>query len=697
MTDIKRWISRRSKELAANITPEQLFNSPEFSEHVNNIASTVLGNRYNVSVKLENAGEEGESGFTNGDMIWLNTCNRIANFYNILESKFAAFIGIVLHECAHIKFHNFASEKLEFEKLENGQFPGEPPESEDEEEQAVIEEVSAAIAEPSYRKVFHMIYDYLANVVDDVHDEWKMTDQFGGYVQECLTFSAEAIRGRCHSLEKMEELEKKGKMSSLSIAFSVILQFLRYSSVLSVDENSEYASKYLKTLYQYSRHAHLARWTDDQAEKMTHINYVVLSLWPFIKEELEKQKEDGQQGQSGGSAQNSSSQHPQNGPSQPLTQNQLQNLLSQLQQGANNAGTTPKPQNRKASPESKKQKGNGVNNAQAHGAQETKPAVQPAHSSQNTTTSSTVAAMMQQVAGNMAQSVAEEEAEKQISSEVNEEVNVPSENTHHKGIPVDVRRNLNVYQSDIDEYEKQMKDLKMYSKTIQRQILELFREISEGEISKHRLFGNRFNAGDAYRVDQRMFSNKKQPQETPNMAIAILVDCSGSMDGERLKTAKKAAMLLHDFADGLSIPVMVAGHNTRGKTVVYTLVATFDKATNKDKYRIAKLEANGSNRDGLAIEKTINLLAKRPEEMKMFFIISDGQPAHHGYGGEEAQKDIQAIVAKGKRSGVETFAAAIGSDKEKIEAIYKEGFLDIDDLSKLPKILTKLVRKRLFR
>ena len=41
------------------------------------------------------------------------------------------------------------------------------------------------------------------------------------------------------------------------------------------------------------------------------------------------------------------------------------------------------------------------------------------------------------------------------------------------------------------------------------------------------------------------------------------------------------------------------------------------------------------------------------------------------------------------------FAAAIGDDKPNIERIYKDGFLDITDLNKLPMQLTKLVLKYL--
>ena len=41
--------------------------------------------------------------------------------------------------------------------------------------------------------------------------------------------------------------------------------------------------------------------------------------------------------------------------------------------------------------------------------------------------------------------------------------------------------------------------------------------------------------------------------------------------------------------------------------------------------------------------------------------------------------------------------APIGNDKEHIQAIYGDGFLDITDLSKFPKMLTGMVKKRILR
>ena len=106
---------------------------------------------------------------------------------------------------------------------------------------------------------------------------------------------------------------------------------------------------------------------------------------------------------------------------------------------------------------------------------------------------------------------------------------------------------------------------------------------------------------------------------------------------------------------------------------------------------------SGCNRDGAAIEVSSSLLARRSEDVKLLFIISDGQPNDGSYKGETAKKDIQDILTKYRRKGITTFATAIGSDKDKIKAIYGDGYLDITDLSQFPKQLTNMVVKRIMR
>ena len=105
-------------------------------------------------------------------------------------------------------------------------------------------------------------------------------------------------------------------------------------------------------------------------------------------------------------------------------------------------------------------------------------------------------------------------------------------------------------------------------------------------------------------------------------------------------------------------------------------------------------DRNG-NRDGAPHRLVAEHLAKRPEKRKLLILISDGQPADDGYYGTEAEADLRGIKKEYARQNIILFAAAIGDDKDAIQRIYQEGFLDITRLDDLPKNLTILIKQYL--
>ena len=105
------------------------------------------------------------------------------------------------------------------------------------------------------------------------------------------------------------------------------------------------------------------------------------------------------------------------------------------------------------------------------------------------------------------------------------------------------------------------------------------------------------------------------------------------------------------------------------------------------------MSARGCNRDGAALRFVAERLVIRNEETKILILISDGQPNGDGYHGTAAAADLRAIKQEYRKKGVILFAAAIGDDKEKIKEIYQDGFLDITDLNKLPKLLPTLISR----
>lgn len=107
------------------------------------------------------------------------------------------------------------------------------------------------------------------------------------------------------------------------------------------------------------------------------------------------------------------------------------------------------------------------------------------------------------------------------------------------------------------------------------------------------------------------------------------------------------------------------------------------------------IAARSDNRDGAALRYVAERLDRRPEEVKILLLVSDGQPAACGYYGSAAEEDLRGIKQEYRRKGILFIAAAIGSDKQNIERIYGDAFMDITDLNQLPIKLTAAVKRHM--
>lgn len=209
------------------------------------------------------------------------------------------------------------------------------------------------------------------------------------------------------------------------------------------------------------------------------------------------------------------------------------------------------------------------------------------------------------------------------------------------------------------------------------------------------VMGRRLDAHALCRNDGKVFYKNNLPNEIPKIAVGLLLDESGSMScGDRATYARAAAIILYDFCQSLRIPVMVYGHSTGWSNGVdlYSY-AEFDSIDRDDKYRLMDIAARNSNRDGAALRYIAEQLSKRSEEVRILILVSDGQPADSGYSGTAAEEDLRGIKQEYKRKGILFVAAAIGDDKQNIERIYGDSFLDITDLNQLPVKLTAVIKR----
>jgi nitric oxide reductase activation protein len=252
------------------------------------------------------------------------------------------------------------------------------------------------------------------------------------------------------------------------------------------------------------------------------------------------------------------------------------------------------------------------------------------------------------------------------------------------------------YSSSQHDYDRALQQYNILSnvKKMSRKIESIIKAQSYDTTFKNRQTGKKICTTSLYRPDKKFFINKQVEETISPLAVTLLVDLSGSMEGSRLHYAKLGAIQLVEFCNRINVPVSVYGHDSSGNTVNIYNFFNFNSSKSK-KYSLMNMKAGKGNRDGAAIRFCCEQLDKR-EEKKMFVIISDGQPAASGYVGFKAENDIHSIMKEYQKKGFIFVSASIGSDRENIRRIYGEkNVIDITDLSVLPKTLVKVIKNQI--
>lgn len=715
---IEALVRQERNEILKNLSAQDLFTSAVFGQYMHNLVDSITG-RYQERVKLNLYYDENDdtTAYTDGDVITANLGNKaFIQDYLSLDNQFLNALGLIFHETAHILYTDFDLRYIMLMSVSSGHLYGSAPRSAEKQQEEFAELLQSL--KTTQKRILTNVYSEIFNQVEDPRVEASICRSHGKLIKEALLMNTDVDRRTLTDYESM-----KKKCTGLERMYAMILQYARFGEVYMKDPSLLEKDAELIRFQQIMPVIDEAKLAKDSLAYVECINEIVLFLWPYIKGALNDSMSQqgnlrdshkqgsplGPQGAPNSSSDCDTSQMKHGASSDHSTQHEdaerkgkegdkqesmdqsneemlekaIQAVMDQLKTGGKNGGLTQAPQGRFTNDLAKQE----MLSASEHNA-----------SSGSGQTSDLKESMKQELAKLMekvAQEKAEEEVDKRLSEALSAEIRTVNQSSSHKGRPVYPTTAFHITDQDKDYYHELYDPLRLYSKRLQKNMREALRDLEEGEILHKRYYGNVFEARNAYRPDQRYFGQKKQPKERPEMAISVLVDNSGSMAGDRIDNTMRATILLQDFAKGLDIPLAIARHNAHDGGISYIAYQDFDSFRNADRYKLVKMKPNNCNRDGMAIEVAANLLAKRSEAIRLMIIISDGQPNDGQYGGKAAAKDIQSILKKYRRQGIEFVAAAIGNDKDKIAKIYGMGsFLDISDLETFPKKLVKLVAKR---
>lgn len=234
----------------------------------------------------------------------------------------------------------------------------------------------------------------------------------------------------------------------------------------------------------------------------------------------------------------------------------------------------------------------------------------------------------------------------------------------------------------------------------------------------------RIKASNLHRLisnDDRIFYRKEETK-TRNVAISLVVDCSGSMHGPRSMTAATAATALAEVLDRLNVKFEALGFTTgvgpgvnqhdiaqeyydqkhatgRDFSRVYPLVIPIFKSfredfTNKARARIAHSTESGllfgANVDGESLEIAAARLLKEPTDAHMMIVLSDGQPA----GAHGAPEHLKKTVEELTRRGVNM--VGIGIQSNAVKSYYPKSVV-LKDIKDLPTVVIGEVRDALLK
>jgi nitric oxide reductase activation protein len=230
-----------------------------------------------------------------------------------------------------------------------------------------------------------------------------------------------------------------------------------------------------------------------------------------------------------------------------------------------------------------------------------------------------------------------------------------------------------------------------------RKILEYRASMLERNLRRGRL-----DSGALWKLetsDCKVFCRFSQPNNVPRMALYLLVDCSGSMIyGDRMASAREAAVLMCEVCAALKIPVNVTGYTgavAHDRDVVHRRVLAFDDPPDR-KYAVAGLTSEKENRDGYSIRVAAREISLRPEPKKVLMVLSDGLPEmpYQDYYGPPAVRDTALAVREAEKSGLGVIGFYFG-DKATLpqaQMIYPN-LIYVQDVSVLPQAVARTLKK----
>lgn len=190
----------------------------------------------------------------------------------------------------------------------------------------------------------------------------------------------------------------------------------------------------------------------------------------------------------------------------------------------------------------------------------------------------------------------------------------------------------------------------------------------------------------------------KTDKRERDIAVAFLVDMSGSTTGWVIETEKEALVLMCEALEELEDKYAIFGFSGKTrKQCDFYIIKRFDEEYGEEvKQRIAGMDAFDYTRMGAPIRHLTKIMEDVKARTKIMIILSDGKPEDFDeYKGQHGIEDTRKALIEAKQKHIKPFCITIDVEaRDYIEHMYGEvSYIIVDNVEKLPRKLPEIYRR----
>jgi len=262
------------------------------------------------------------------------------------------------------------------------------------------------------------------------------------------------------------------------------------------------------------------------------------------------------------------------------------------------------------------------------------------------------------------------------------------ERPENKNVFIEKQEEINASK---DVYNRVVKEINPYVSSVRKQLM--------GHSKEHKLIHKSMRSGV---LDTAKLAEARQGVQTvyqregmvkaDKINLVLLIDESGSMNGDKAKQAQKAAILIKEALKGLpNVNLYIYGHTAGEHGAGVTDLLVYYEPRHTPKYSLAGVTGRNVNRDGEAITFAAERVRKFSQEKTIMFVISDGYPSYRECSVYEGMALTRTAVEKLQRKGWSIIQIAIENDFDPKKMF--DHFLKLTNMRTLATDLGKVVKK----